>query len=68
MDRGTSQKYLRRNCSSETAAKNCAAEWAICGEFEAKNWVDWLSNKGLEILFPMFSVSGCLVMWKARSR
>lgn len=64
--RGTSQKYLRRNCSSETAARNCAAERA--------SWLDGLENKGLGILsslFPVFCafpVSGCLVMWKARSR
>ena len=49
VEMGTSQKYFRRNCSSETAARNCAAGRAACGEFGAENWVEGLENKVLEM-------------------
>ena len=60
MDKGTSQKYFRRNCSSETAARNCATDLA--------SWLDELEDKGLRDLSPLFPIFGafpvsdCLVM------
>lgn len=62
VERGTSQKYFRRNCSSETAARNCAAKRAAMGEFGSENWMDSLFNKGLEIFSAISLVSGCLTM------